>query len=88
MNIRGAVPFLRPRREDERPTEEARRPREPQPAAERQDGDPGLADELRARRAEIARMEERALREAESIKTQRADLDRRLETLEDRERNL
>jgi ribonucrease Y len=33
-------------------------------------------------------MEERALREAESLAVQRADLDRRLQALEDRERNL
>src|SRR5213078_1401641 len=45
-------------------------------------------DELQVRRAEIARMEERALREAESLEVQRADLDRRLQALEDRERNL
>ena len=47
-----------------------------------------VPDELQARRAEIARMEERALREAESLKTQHADLERRLQVLEDRERNL
>ena len=46
------------------------------------------ADELRARREEIARMEERALREAESLSVQRADLDRRAQALTDRERNL
>ena len=33
-------------------------------------------------------MEERALREAESLEVQRADLERRLQALEDRERNL
>ena len=48
----------------------------------------GDVDELRARREEIARMEERALRETESIAVQRADLDRRLQALDDRERNL
>jgi ribonuclease Y len=47
-----------------------------------------VADELRARREEIARMEERALREAESLEVQRADLERRTRALEDRERNL
>jgi ribonucrease Y len=46
------------------------------------------ADELQARRAEIARMEERALRETESLEIQHADLGRRLQALEDRERNL
>jgi ribonuclease Y len=47
-----------------------------------------VSDELQARRAEIARMEELALREAESLKTQHADVERRLQVLEDRERNL
>jgi ribonuclease Y len=46
------------------------------------------ADELQARREEIARMEERALRDVESLEVQRADLDRRTQTLDDRERNL
>jgi ribonucrease Y len=46
------------------------------------------ADELQARREEIARMEERALRDVESLEVQRADLDRRAQTLDDRERNL
>src|SRR3954453_14511678 len=45
-------------------------------------------DELQARRAEIARMEERALREVESLEVQRADLERRLQAMEDRERNV
>jgi ribonuclease Y len=49
---------------------------------------PATADELQARREEIARMEERALREAESQEVVRADLERRLAALEDRERNL
>jgi ribonucrease Y len=48
----------------------------------------GATDELRARREEIARMEERALRETESLAVQRADLERRMQALEDRERNL
>ena len=47
-----------------------------------------VADELAARRAEIARMEERALRETESLEVQHADLARRTQALEDRERNL
>jgi ribonuclease Y len=50
--------------------------------------DAGLADELRARRAEIARMEEQALRQAESIKVQLAELERRRQAIDDRERNL
>jgi ribonuclease Y len=44
--------------------------------------------ELQARRDEIARMEERALREAESLELGRADLERRAQALADRERNL
>ena len=47
-----------------------------------------MPDELAARRAEIARMEERALRETESLEVQRGDLERRTQALEDRERNL
>jgi ribonuclease Y len=47
-----------------------------------------VPDELAARRAEIARMEERALREVQSLEVQRADLERRMQALEDRERNL
>ena len=47
-----------------------------------------VQDELAARRAEIARMEERALRETESLELQRGDLERRTRALEDRERNL
>ena len=49
---------------------------------------PAVSDELRARREEIARMEERALRETESLGVQRADTERRTQALEDRERNL
>src|SRR5919106_2630685 len=52
------------------------------------EGDRGATKELRARRAEIARMEEHALRQSESIKVQRAELDRRRQAFEDRERNL
>jgi ribonuclease Y len=50
-------------------------------------GGGGAGDELQARRAEIARMEERALREVESLAVQRGDVERRLQVLEDRERN-
>jgi len=49
---------------------------------------PAEEDELRARREEIARMEERALREVESLELKRNDLERRLQAVEDRERNL
>jgi len=62
------------------------------PAGERSEGDEAAVREavaeLRARREEIGRMEERALREAESLEIRRADLERRTRALEDRERNL
>jgi ribonuclease Y len=51
-------------------------------------GDGPGGDELQARRAEIARMEERALREQESLQVKQTDLERRLQALEDRERNV
>ena len=62
----------------------------PAPPGERPGGelDRAAVDELSARRAEIARMEERALRSAESAQVQLSELDRRREALEDRERNL
>jgi ribonucrease Y len=74
-----------------------RRPRAEQdeagPAAQPQapaDGevDRGVAEELAARRAEIARMEEQALRESESLKVRASDLERRAQALQDRERNV
>jgi ribonuclease Y len=49
---------------------------------------PAQTDELRARREEIARMEERALRETESLAVRQADVERRAQALDDRERNL
>jgi ribonuclease Y len=55
---------------------------------ERTGGEGVQGEELQARRAEIARMEERALREVESLEVKRADLDRRVQALEDRERNV
>ena len=64
-----------------------RQPQEGEERPERPDGR-GTGDELQARRAEIARMEERALREVESLEVQRGDLERRLQVLEDRERNV
>ncbi len=48
----------------------------------------GSVGELQARREEIARLEELALREAQSAELKSADLERRAQTLEDRERNL
>jgi ribonuclease Y len=50
--------------------------------------DAAVAAELQARREEIARMEERALREAQSLELRAAELERRKRALDDRERNL
>jgi ribonuclease Y len=47
-----------------------------------------VGDELQARREEIARMEERALRDAHSLEVQLGELGRREQALADRERNL
>ena len=58
------------------------------PAADQTKSDGSPVDELQARRAEIARLEELALRETESLALRQADLDRRTQALEDRERNL
>lgn len=52
------------------------------------DGDGGAEAELRARREEIARMQERALHEEEAQRLKRGELDKRERSLEDRERNL
>jgi ribonucrease Y len=63
----------------------------PAPVAAQEDPDPSEprpSEELRARREEIARMEERALRETESLEIQREDLERRRQALADRERTL
>ncbi|MFL5871568.1 MAG: ribonuclease Y [Solirubrobacterales bacterium] len=64
---------------------ELKAPQEPAPAPL---GPAHDDTELRARREEIARMEERALRESDSIEVRKAELDRRGQALEDRERNL
>lgn len=61
---------------------------EPQSSAGRAEEPGDVDDELRARRAEIVRMEERALRQMESVETQLRELDRRREVLDDRDRNL
>ena len=49
---------------------------------------PAATEELQVRREEIARMEERALHEQEAQRIKRSELERREQTLEDRERNL
>jgi ribonuclease Y len=46
------------------------------------------SEELSARREEIARMEERALHEQEALRLKRAGIEKREQTLVDRERNL
>jgi ribonucrease Y len=63
-------------------------PAVPEAAGEPEQSVDGAVEELRARREEIARMEERALRETESLEVQRADLDRRRQALADCERTL
>jgi len=67
------------RRDDEGGAERAQREGE---------GGASPTDELRARREEIARMEERALRNVASLEVQRGDIERRTQALGDRERNL
>ena len=56
----------------------------PEPPVREED----VAAELRTRRDEIVRMEERALRQMESVETQLRELERRRGSLDDRERNL
>ncbi|HKG35088.1 MAG TPA: ribonuclease Y [Solirubrobacterales bacterium] len=60
---------------------------EPPPEADGR-GEAEVHAELRARREEIVRMEERALRQMESVETQLRELERRRTSLDDRERNL
>jgi ribonucrease Y len=69
------------RRQSSQPSESRAHVR-PEPAAKSSD------DELRARRDEIARMEERALRQAESLEVKTTDLERRTQAVSDRERNV
>ncbi|HSJ18014.1 MAG TPA: ribonuclease Y [Solirubrobacterales bacterium] len=96
MEIGALWPFGRRRRADDGrsdPEASGRRSQAREAARPADDGEPPAAvtsadEELRARRAEIARMEEQALRRAESIKVQLAELDRRRQALEDRARNL
>jgi ribonuclease Y len=98
MEIGALWPFGRRRRgEDVREAdpaepvpaaEDARPPARAAPAPPAAESEPdAVEDELRARRAEIARMEEHALRQSESIKVQLSELERRRRALEDRERN-
>jgi ribonuclease Y len=66
---------------------------EPAPAHEAglhrvEGGEGGGEDELQARRREIARLHEQALHEQEAARLKLAELERREQALEDRERNL
>ena len=70
----GAVPAASPPRREGRP----------EPAS----GSDGLEAELHARRAEVARVEERLLSGEQTLKARMADLERRERSLEDRARNL
>jgi ribonucrease Y len=67
---------------------ESSQPSEARPSARAEPPPENVDEELRARRDEIARMEERALRQAESLEVKGADLERRLQAVEDRERNV
>src|SRR4051794_16807270 len=60
----------------------------PSPPAREAGEHPNPDAELQARRAEIARMEEQALRDTQSLETQQTELERRVQALEDRERNV
>jgi len=66
--------------ETDRPIEEAR-------IASAPVSTPPADEDLQARRAEIARLQERALHEQETIRLKLADLERREQALSDRERN-
>jgi ribonucrease Y len=92
MEIRSWLPpWIRPRTRSA--TDVAAEPERPAPPPGPGDGrDPKIDTddvqaELRARREEIVRLEEQALREKESVDTQLRELERRREALYDRERN-
>jgi ribonuclease Y len=61
---------------------------EPEPVRDEISPEADVQAELRARREEIVRMEERSLRQMESVDTQSREMERRREAMEDRERNL
>jgi ribonuclease Y len=89
MAIRSLLPpWIRPGQKGVEPAAEAVETEVADPSAARSSSAEGIEDELRARRAEIVRMEERALRQMESVETQLRELERRHRALEDRERNL
>ncbi|MGI8461064.1 MAG: ribonuclease Y [Solirubrobacterales bacterium] len=94
METRAGGSLFRRRRapEPQAPAEDPQRDEELQPAELDETAEApveaGHVDELRVRREEIGRMEERALRDTESLEIQRSDLDRRMQVLADRERTL
>src|SRR6476646_4681409 len=100
MEIRSWLPpWIRPRPAGDPPADEqtitdeaagdGRGPAGPgMPPAEQPLREDDVAAELRTRRDEIVRMEERALRQMESVETQLRELERRRESIDDRERNL
>jgi ribonucrease Y len=86
MEIRSLLPsWLRPRTADDRAVEAASGTKQGSRGTPPRDDS---LDELRARREQLVRMEEKALREAESVQTQLREVERRREALDDRERNL
>ena len=93
MEIRSLLPpWIRPGPKRQSAPEAVERPQSAEgppaePARSEQNGS-GLEEELRTRRAEIVRMEERALRQMHSVETQLGELERRGAALDDRERNL
>jgi ribonuclease Y len=85
------LPWFRRRQESGEQQRGAETAREPSSEPVRAPSAPEAvspSDELQARREEIARMEERALREVHSLELKQADLERRQQVLDDRERNL
>jgi ribonuclease Y len=90
MEIRSLLPpWIRSGHKADRIGEESLPEQEPAGTGpEPVDAVSGLQGEMRTRRAEIVRMEERALRQMESVETQLRELERRNAVLDDRERNL
>jgi ribonuclease Y len=90
MEIRSLLPpWIRPGRKGDRAVAAPAEAKSQAPVNDAATADADeVHEELRARRAEIVRMEERALRQMESVETQLRELERRHEVLDDRERNL
>ena len=90
MEIRSLLPpWIRPgQKGDEAVAETVESEVAGSPGAEIASDPDQVHEELRTRRAEIVRMEERALRQMESVETQLRELERRAGALDDRERNL